>query len=129
MVDESTDHTNVTSDTYTAGTANCETTFTAPTSGKVWVTCGGNAGGTGVNRIYISFEIRLSSVAGAVHTAASDTNAAFFDCATSAAATVETLVTGLTAGSTYYIRAMHRTLTTGTTGDVYDRRIGVKPAP
>lgn len=127
QVDESTDHANITATTYTAGTVNCQTTFIAPPSGKVLVHVAGNGGGTTTSRVLVSFEIRQTNVAGLVITPAVDENGVMLDCVSGAQQAMPTLVSSLTPGATYYIRAMHKTLPSGTTGDLYFRRICVTP--
>lgn len=127
QVSQATAHSNITSTTFTAGTANCEATFVAPPSGKVWIHVGGNGGGTTTSRILVSFEIRATNVGGSVITAAADANGVLMDCVSGAQQAWPTLISSLTPGATYYVRTMHKTLPSGTTGDLYTRMIGVQP--
>lgn len=124
---------NISNTTYAAGTPVVELTFTAPTSGRVWVFIGGGMrdGGTATNiGVWMAPEIRLGSVSGAVVLAA--------DAEDRGVGSLRnknqyhyysrmTRVTGLTAGATYYARVMHR-VTTGSSADISAREIGVFPA-
>lgn len=131
---ENTDQLNITSTSFTAGSPECSTTFVAPLSGRVRVTVAAEMRNddTAGNRVFVSFEIRLGSVAGAVHTAAvvhrgvsttGDTSASQFMTHGNSS-----MVDNLTPKSTYFIRAMH-SVGGGTTNDIGHRRLCVIPVP
>lgn len=131
---ENTDQTNVTSTSFTAGSPECSTTFVAPESGRVGVVVAAEMKNddTGGNRIIVSFEIRVGSVAGAVVESAKiprgvsttgDTTASQF--MTHGAMS---MIEGLTGGTTYFIRTMHL-VDGGTTNDIGHRRLVVTPLP
>lgn len=128
--------TNITSTSYIAGSPVVDVTFTAPTSGRVSVTVGGgvrdNSAGSG-NRVWLAPEVRVDDVSGAVVLAA-DAEARGISSGVFSLLSNEfhyysrrRLLTGLTAGGTYYARVMYR-VTGGTTCDVSAREIGVIPA-
>lgn len=128
--DEAANETNVSSTTFTAGATECSLTFTAPTSGQVLVTIhGALRADSGTDHIILSFEVREDGSAGTVVFAANDENAVSNNLSASLIVRGSTskLVSGLTAGGTYYAQTMHR-VTAGSTGDVLHRRIIVQPA-
>lgn len=127
MVSESTANTGITSAAYITGTPLCEGTFIAPPSGRVMVQVGLNATGSNPQRIYFSWEMRVTNVSGAVAVAAADANGILTDWPNGAQVGGPiTPVTGLTPGATYYVRTMHRVL--GGSGSIFVRRITVWPA-
>lgn len=131
---EDTDQTNITSTSFTAGSPECSTTFVAPLSGRVQVSVSAEMRNddTAGNRVFVSFEIRLGSVAGAVHTAAIAGRSVSTTGDTTASGVMShgnlVMVDGLTPEATYFIRAMH-SVTGGTTNDVLFRRLCVIPVP
>lgn len=129
---EATDHLNITSTSFTAGSPECSTAFTAPLSGRVLVgvTAEMRNDDTAGNRVFVSFEIRLGSSAGAVHTAANVSRGVSTTGDTTASAFMIhgnlSMVDALTPGSTYFVRTMHR-VDGGTTNDIGYRRVIVIP--
>lgn len=130
---ENTDQLDVTSTTFIAGTPECSTTFIAPLSGRVAVVVAAELRQSESNqRIFVSFEIRLTDSSGAVHTAA----AIYRGVSTTGDATGSeymthgnmSMVDGLTPKATYFIRAMHMTAG-GTANDIGHRRVCVVPVP
>ncbi len=129
---EGTDQLDQTSTSFIAGSPECSTTFTAPLSGRSLVVIAGGMRNDDValNRIFISYEIRLGSSAGAVVVAAS----AFRSITTSGDANPSGIITrsnmflaqGLTPKATYFIRTMHQ-VSGGTTNDIFFRRVCVIP--
>jgi hypothetical protein len=133
-VTENTDQLDVSSASFTAGSPECSTTFVAPRSGRVGVCVAAEMrnDSTGGLRILVTFEIRLGTVAGAVHTAAliqrgvsttGDTTASQFMTHGNM-----TMVELLTPGATYFIRTMHR-VDGGAVNDIGHRRLVVIPLP
>jgi len=131
---ENTDQNNITSTAFTAGSPECSTTFVAPLSGRVAVIVGAEMRNedTGNNRVFVTFEIRLGSVAGAVVQAA--VNARGVSTTGDAQASQfmthgnMSMVETLTPRATYFIRAMHH-VDAGTLNDIGHRRICVVPLP
>ncbi len=123
---------NISSTTFIAGTPSVETTFVAPTSGKVLLSVGvaGSDNG-GTNRIHVAPEVRVGSVAGSVVLAA-DVTTRGVGIPGEASANIHrsrtTLLTGLTAGTTYYVRTMHK-VSGGSTADISVREVVVTPTP
>lgn len=131
---ENTDQLNITSTSFTAGSPECSTTFVAPLSGRVRVTVAAEMRNddTAGNRVFVSFEIRLGTVAGAVHTAASVGRGVSTTGDTSASQFMthgnSSMVDALTPKATYFIRTMHL-VGGGTTNDIGHRRLVVIPVP
>lgn len=130
---ENTDQVNVSSTTFIAGSPECSGTFIAPLSGRVAVIVAAELIQQEVsNRIFVSFEIRLTNSAGAVHTAAvvhrgvsttgDATPSAFMSHGNMS------MVDGLTPKATYFIRTM-QIVSGGTTNDIGHRRVCVIPVP
>lgn len=132
QVQENTDQLNVTSTTSIAGSPECSTTFIAPMSGRVGVVVSAEMRNddTAGNRLFVQFEIRLGSSAGAVHTAVSVTRGVSTTGDLTASQFMVfgnmSMVEDLTPGSTYFIRTMHR-VDGGTTNDIGHRRLVVIP--
>lgn len=129
---ENTDQLDQTSTSAIAGSPECSTTFIAPDSGRVMVQVAAELRNddTAGNRIFVTFEIRLGSSAGAVHTAAvvhrgvsttGDTTASQFMTHGNMS-----MVEGLTPRATYFIRTM-QLVSGGTTNDIGHRRLCVIP--
>lgn len=135
QVQENTDQLNQTSTSFIAGTPECSTTFVAPKSGRVGVVVAGEMRNddTAGNRINISFELRLGTTsAGTLVTAANIVRGVGTTGDTTASQFMTfgnmTMVEGLTSGSTYFIRTMHK-VDGGTTNDIGHRRLVVIPLP
>lgn len=133
--DEST-ITNISSTSYIPGSPVVDVTFTGPTSGRVTLIVGGGVRDNGVgsgNRVWVAPEVRVDNVSGAVVLAADaearGIGACVFNTLTNEFHYMSrrTLLTGLTAGGTYYARVMYR-VTGGTTCDLAARDLGVCPA-
>lgn len=133
QVQENTDQLDITSTAYTAGSPECSTTFTAPMSGRIGVVVAAEMRNddTAGNRVNVTFELRLGStsagtlivspvVVRGVGTTGDTTASQFMTNGNM------TMVEGLTAGSTYFIRAMHK-VDGGTTNDIGHRRLVVIP--
>lgn len=133
---DNTSNANLANTTYAAGTPEIGVTFVAPLSGSVIVTLGVGVRNNTSNadQVQIAPQIYLgTSSAGTLflspdvlqYGASSRGGYANDDyqylCRTS-------LVTGLTVGSTYYVRAMHKTVLGSITADIAARGITVAPA-
>lgn len=101
--------------------------FVAPITGRVLVQWGGWLDTNGANTVYLSFEVRTGSTlgAGSVVFAASDENAAYHFNTNQCAIGMFCPVSGLTAGSSYHVRLMHRV--TGGTGSIDNQEVNVIP--
>lgn len=122
---------NITSTSYIAGSPEVGTTFVAPTSGRVLLSVGLGAKDSAGNRVHLAPEVFLGTssagtqilapdvTARGVGTASSTINVAMYRGRT-------TLLTGLTPGSTYYVRTMHK-VSGGTTADIAVRDVEVTP--
>lgn len=133
-VAEATDQLDITSTSFIAGTPECSTTFVAALSGRALVAWAAEMRNddTAGNRLFVSFEVRLGTSAGAVFLAAS----AFRSVSTSGDTTASSymihgntlMLEGLTPKATYFIRTMHQ-VAGGTTNDIGYRRVCVIPLP
>lgn len=133
-VAEGTDQLDITSTSFIAGSPECSTTFVAALSGRAQVVVSGELRNddTAGERVFLSFEVRLGSSAGAVFMAAS----AFRSASTSGDTTASGdmihgnvfMLDGLTPEETYFIRTM-QSVTGGTTNDIKYRRVCVVPVP
>lgn len=123
---------NVSSTTFVAGSPAVDTTFIAPTSGKVEITVGGLIqDDTGNNRGFLEFEVyQGTSAAGTPIIVAPNTQYRWTSKGRAAAdpeaASRSRTVTGLTAGVEYYARTVHA-VDAGSTVDFKGRSIDVKP--
>lgn len=129
---DTTQNNNISSTAYIAGTPTVSVTFTAPTSGAVLLSVGvAGADNGGTNRIHLSPEVRVGTVAGAVVLAA-DVTERGVGLPGEASANVHrsrtTLLTGLTPGTVYFARTMHK-VSAGNTADIAVREITVVPTP
>jgi hypothetical protein len=128
---DSTANSNINS-TFAAGTPSVELTFVAPTSGAVLLSVGGaGADNGGTNRIFIAPEVRVGNVSGSVFLAANEATRGVGipgEASSNVHRSRTTLLTGLTAGTTYYARTMHRA-SGGTTADIGVREVIVVPTP
>ncbi|GAA4924607.1 hypothetical protein GCM10023334_029420 [Nonomuraea thailandensis] len=129
---DTTANTDIGSTSFIAGTPQVSLTFVAPTSGAVLLSVGvAGADNGGTNRIHLAPEVRVGSVAGAVVLAA-DVTSRGVGLPGESSANVHrsrtTLLTGLTAGTTYFARTMHK-VSGGLTADIAVREITVIPTP
>src|SRR5262249_21858389 len=118
-----------TSTSYVAGTGGpVLNPFTAPRSGKVWVHFGSTLrGNSGSIAGFMSFEIRegIVSGSGTIVVAASDARMVACPAPSEFRLSRTCLVTGLTPGSQYHIRAMYRSTSGADTALFSNRRLGV----
>lgn len=122
---------NVTSTSYIVGSPTVETLFVAPQSGSVLLVCGGGFRDSSTNRISIAPQIRAGSSAGSIVLAADEITRGV--TAGSVSDEYEfysrmTLLTGLTAGSTYHAQALYK-VSGGSSADIQSREIAVIPTP
>lgn len=128
---DSTANDNISSTSYIAGTPSVSCTFVAPTSGSVLLSVGVAGSDSAGNRIHLSPEVRLTNVSGSVVVSADVTERGVGTPSSATANTHRsrtTLLTGLTAGQTYFARTMHK-VSGGTTADIAVREIIVTPTP
>jgi len=123
---------NLSNASFEAGTPECSVTFVAPTSGMVMVSVGLSArdnGGT--NAVHLAPEIRVGSSAGTVVLSA---NVIARGVGTPGEPTSfmyrsrTTIVSGLTGGTAYFARTMHK-VSSGSTADLQVRDITIVPLP
>ena len=128
---EVTDPTNftTTSTVFSAGATNCEITFSGPPTGRVMIACAGQLSNSGAGQTSrLSWELRAGSVSGSIVQAADINNAVTQQgVEVVQASSPWKLVTGLTAGATYYIRTMH-SVGSGT-ATITMRRLSILPLP
>jgi hypothetical protein len=123
---------NISSTSFVAGSPVCSTTFAAPTSGAVLLSVGLSArdnGGT--NRVHLAPEVRAGTAGGSVVLAADVTSRGVGVPGETSAFCYRsrtTLLTGLTAGATYYVQTMHK-VSGGSTADLQVRDVTVAPCP
>lgn len=116
--------------TFLAGTPNLSISFTAPSSGKAMVSVAGNIeGGAGGGSCVLTFEVRVTNVSGTVIVAAADENGLLVQGQNNVQAANRIIVTGLTAGGTYFVRTMHHSTLAGDNVNVFNRRLTVEPLP
>ncbi len=125
---ETTTIADISSTSYAAGSPQCSVTFTAATSGRAKVDFWSRMQGDGTFRVFVAIEVRETNVSGAVVEAASDTEALQGVTVGPTSYAGFMLLSGLTAGATYFVRTMHK-VAGGTTSDVFTRRIIVTPQP
>jgi hypothetical protein len=112
--------------TYTAGSPVCSATIVAPASGSLYATIGTRgANATAGQSALLTFEVRVTSVAGAVVLAGSDDRAVQVASTANQASSFRYLVTGLTPGTTYYAQTLYRV--GGGTGTWLGRQIILEP--
>lgn len=129
------DETAFTDTAYVAGASVCGVTFVAPSSGAVQISWHARCESNTINlSVMVSTQLREGGTIGSgtiVHSPA-DTRAlegpADDPAGTKARiqASMYTVAAGLTAGSTYNVRTMHR-ITGAGDGDIFDRSILVTP--
>lgn len=134
---DTTDQTNLSDTSYAAGSTTCGVAFTAPTSGRVLILWHAEMrADTADVRLLISVQVREGSVVGSgtITSAANDEDAAQTSQDVASAsraylgASSHRVVTGLTAGSSYNVRTMHKLSSAGT-GDIFYRSVDVIPIP
>lgn len=130
--EDTTGITQISSTSYIPGSPQVDVTFVAPTSGTVLLSVGmGGADNGGTNRIHVAPEIRLNNVSGSVVLAA-DVTARGVGTPGEVGANVHrsrtTVLTGLTAGQTYFGRVLYK-VSGGATADIACREISVTPTP
>jgi hypothetical protein len=120
---------------YQAGSTACGDTFTAPSTGRVYVTVSGRVSSAlNGEQAFLSYEIRTgTSVGSGTEVQATSDNRALVTsravntgAAAYAAGSRRVLVTGLTGGADYNIRTMHKV--TGGQGTVDFRALLIEPA-
>ena len=130
-----------TSTTFEAGSPVVGHAFMAPASGIVWVNIAAwvevAKSGTGTRICYMGFEVRTGGTVGSgtVVLAADEERTVAIRCEGNAGDTNAVnagsryLLTGLTPGSIYNVRTMHKTgaLTTNATHSLYVRRVSTEP--
>lgn len=129
---EDTDQLDITSTSATAGSPACSTTFVAPSSGRVGVAVAAEMRESAPgSRLFVGYELyEGTSAAGTLKQA----YRVQFGVSTSGDTTASefmthgnmTMVEGLTAGATHFIRTMHQT-EGGATNDIGHRRLVVIP--
>lgn len=126
---------NPTNTTYAAGTPSVSVTFVAPTSGRVLLIVGGGVGNSaGADRIFLSPEVRLTDVSGAVVLTPSVTNRGFASDMCSSGfvyGSRESVLEGLTPGAIHFARVMYAVSADpgAQTADITARDITVAPLP
>lgn len=122
--------TDVSNTTYATGSPVVDVTFTAPTSGRVWLLIGAGMSDSGGNRPFVSAEVYEGvDATGTLILAADDITHGVVGVNTATRGlniSRATNVTGLTVGATHYARLVHR-VTGGTTIDIDQRDITVIP--
>jgi hypothetical protein len=123
--------------TYAPGGTVLGTAFTAPATGKVYITVGGRIRlETNNNTMYLSFEVRAGATVGsgtvvlaadngrAVAVGGNGTGVTYLFAGSSR----RWLLTGLTPGSSYNVRTMHACQTAGTVnGTLFNRDLLIEP--
>jgi len=118
-----------TSTSFQAGATLCDLTFVAPPSGKVYVTVSGEIeNSVAATLTSLAVEVYLgTSSAGTLFKAADDADALRTQGTDNVKASRRTLVTGLTAGSTYYAQTRLRSSNSGDTASAFSRYLIVEP--
>lgn len=116
--------------TATSGTyVDCAVTFIAPASGVVLILWKGNLSNSGANSARMAPQVRLGSTvgSGAIIQDADDNHSIVFAGASGATVTAASFfrLPGLTPGSTYNVRLLHRV--SGGTGTINSRDLTVTP--
>lgn len=129
-----TDILNISSTSFIEGTPVVAVTFTAPTSGKVLITVSSGASDSTVGgRVIVAPNVFLGTNSSGTEVLGT-TNTLATERTTPQQATDYTyasrtsLLTGLTAGSTYYARLVYK-VSGATTADISYRDIMVRPVP
>ena len=120
----------VSSTSYIAGSPELGVTFEGPTSGKVVVIVSAGARTAADQVVLVSFQIFEDNSSG-TEIVAPSADQAFrvysSNAGKYASGSYTTMVTGLTAGQTYYARTMHRVDGGSTNNDIRHREISVYP--
>lgn len=132
-VQENTDQLDITSTTSIPGTPECSMTFVAPESGRVGIVVSAEMRNddTAGNRLFVQPQVFLgTSSSGTLVLASMVTRGVSTTGDTTASQFMVhgnmTMLEGLTGGSTYFVRTMHR-VDGGTTNDIGHRRLVVIP--
>lgn len=126
-VEDQTDLLALTNTTAAAGSPVCGTSFTAPDSGKAFVTVTAHVEcNTAAEAAYVNFEVRTGSTVGTgtITTATNPDNGVGAGAGGGSGRTSGSnrlLITGLTPAASYNVRTMH--VTTGGNFDVFYRRL------
>lgn len=124
--DQGTSETGFTDTTYVAGANTCGTTFVAPTTGNVRIMWHARfESNTAGERVTVSMEVREGGTIGSGTVVSAATDGASLESEARLAAGMWRDIFGLTPGSTYNCRTMHRI--TGGNGDIFVRTIAVTP--
>lgn len=123
---------NISSTSFIAGSPTVEATFTAPPSGAVLLSVGLSARDNGGdNRVHLAPEVRVGSVSGTVVLSANVVTRGVGvpgGIPNYVYRARSTILTGLTPGTTYYARTMHK-VSGGSTADINVRDLTVAPIP
>lgn len=131
---DETDINNITATSFTTGSPEVAVTFIAPTSGKVLIINGGGCrNNTGADQLYLGIEVRQTNGSGTLVYSPTINGKDTLSCAKEATSheykSRAMVLSGLTAGGTYYARIQYRTLSGGGTADIGSRSIIVQPIP
>ncbi|WP_433519034.1 hypothetical protein ACQP2T_28055 [Nonomuraea sp. CA-143628] len=129
---DATDVLNVTSTTYTDGTPQISTTFTAPTSGRVLVTVGGGLRGDGTRRLHLAPVVKETNDSGStvlgpnvvtrgIGVQENATGYVYYSRTT--------LLEGLKPGQLYFAKTQHKASAAAGTRGFDVRDIYITPAP
>lgn len=117
----------VTSTTYTTGTPVVDLFFTAPVSGKVFVTVTAALEAAAPSTIYVSYEVRETDASGTIVSGTSDEIKAVIQQEDKFhQGSTRSMVSGLTPGSTYYCRLMQKV--SANAGTCFYRGLLIEPA-
>lgn len=126
---------NVTSTAYAAGTPEVAVAYTAPTSGKAFVSIGSGIRNNAATaeRAEVSYEVYEDSQDGELFQAA-NADVGIKSCGIAQSQEFRyvgnmSLVTSLTPGKQYYFRMVHRSILGNGTVDIASRSIMVIPVP
>jgi hypothetical protein len=135
MATDGTSQLNLTTVAFITGTPTVAVTFVAATTGRALLTItAGMRDNTNADRLWLAPEVYLGTDAtGTLFLGTSDTTETELVAPGEADdymyASRTCLLTGLTAGSTYYARIMFRTLSGSGSADIARREITVRPTP
>lgn len=127
--------TNVSQTTYQTGSPEVAVYFTAPSTGRVAVTVGAGTGNNGANadRLFVTYQIFEGDPNDGITHQAAEAKRGLSNPATGADTAQyhghTTMVDGLTPGTKYYARVVHRTTISSSTADISHRHITVWPIP
>lgn len=131
---DNTDINNIADVTFVTGSPEVAVTFTAPTSGQVLIINGGGCrNNTGTDQVYLGVEVRETNGSGAVVYSPTINGKDTLSCADQSTSheykSRYMVLSGLTAGGTYYARIQYRTRDGDSTADISSRSIIVQPIP